>query len=39
MKKQLHIISGKTGNNEQIPAIVDHLWNVPVCGQMGVERY
>ena len=24
-------------NNEQVLAIVDHLWNV--CGQMGVEHY
>ena len=37
MKKQPHIISGKSWHNEQIPAIIDHLWNV--CGQMGVERY
>ena len=36
MKKQPDIISGKTWNNEQIPAIIDRLWNV--CGQMGVER-
>ena len=33
MKKQLHIISGKSWINEQIPAIIDHLWNV--CGQIG----
>ena len=37
MKKQLYIISGKPEIIEQIPAIIDHLWNV--CGQMGVERY
>ena len=35
MKKQLHIFSGKSLNNEQIPAIIDHLWNV--CGQIEVE--
>ena len=34
MKKQLHIISGKSWHDEQIPAIIDHLWNV--CGQMEV---
>ena len=37
MKKQLDIISGKTWNNEQIPAIIDRLWNV--CRQMGFERF
>ena len=37
MKKQLHILSGKTWNNEQIPVIIDHLWNER--GQTGVECY
>ena len=34
MKNQPHIISGKSWNNEWIPAIIDRLWNA--CGQMEV---